>query len=309
MREIATRVSVNQARSPALISNRSIPLCFSVAAPAPRRTPGGRDFRRTLHCTSLFTVEESSVGGCSPMPAGYEPAHQLVLPYAGLFAYVVGRQSWLVDSNKVLFIRPGWEFQDEQPVAGLGHASLIVNPARDVVEEIGGSAFPIGAVHSSPRLQLLTQSLLGQLSADADALRNDELIIYLLRAAMNGEPVRPRPSARTVDRAKQYLHARDYERLSLDQVSRAVGVSPIYLTQEFRRSEGIPLYQYHLSLRLARALTELPHSNDITGLALDLGFSSHSHFTLAFRRRFGMTPSQYRRSAPSNGSRPVLYAA
>jgi AraC-like DNA-binding protein len=48
-------------------------------------------------------------------------------------------------------------------------------------------------------------------------------------------------------------------------------------------------------LRLARALVELPYSTDITSLALDLGFSSHSHFTLAFRSAFGCTPSEFRR--------------
>ena len=133
------------------------------------------------------------------------------------------------------------------------------------------------------------------LGSNEDALGNDELTIQMMRAAMQGTPVRGRPSARMVDRAKEFLHAHDGSRLSLEEVSSAVGVSPVYLTQEFTRSEGVPLYRYYLSLRLARALTELPHSDDITGLALDLGFSCHSHFTLAFRKAFGMTPSQYRR--------------
>jgi AraC family transcriptional regulator len=269
-----------------------------------RRLGGTRDFRWTLHRSRLLSVEDSSVAGTSPMPSGYEPMHQIVLPYFGLFAYAVGRRRWLVDTNKILFISPGWDFRDEQPVPGLGHATVLINLAREIVDEVCGSSattpnrsFPIGAVQSSPRLQLMTQSLRGSLSADEDALRNDELTIQMMRVAMHGTPVRGRPSVRTVDRAKEFLHAHEGNRLSLEQVSSAVGVSPVYLTQEFTRSEGVPLYQYHLSLRLARALTELPHSDDITGLALDLGFSSHSHFTLAFRNAFGMTPSQYRRLA------------
>src|SRR4030095_17060142 len=84
------------------------------------------------------------------------------------------------------------------------------------------------------------------------------LTVVVMRVAMNGRPVRGRPAAQTVDRAKQCLHAHDCERLSLDQVSSAVGVTPVYLTQEFRRSEGIPLYQYQLSLRLAPARPEPP---------------------------------------------------
>jgi AraC-like DNA-binding protein len=54
------------------------------------------------------------------------------------------------------------------------------------------------------------------------------------------------------------------------------------------------MYRYQLRLRLSRALLELPHCNDITGLALDLGFYSHSHFSNSFRKAFGMTPSSYR---------------
>jgi len=48
-------------------------------------------------------------------------------------------------------------------------------------------------------------------------------------------------------------------------------------------------------LRLAAAVRAiLEGCNDLTGLAFDLGFSSHSHFTEAFRRRFGIAPSSLR---------------
>lgn len=36
-------------------------------------------------------------------------------------------------------------------------------------------------------------------------------------------------------------------------------------------------------------------SGDLTELALDLGYSSHSHFTVTFRRTFGISPSHYRK--------------
>jgi AraC-like DNA-binding protein len=76
-----------------------------------------------------------------------------------------------------------------------------------------------------------------------------------------------------------------------------VGASPAYLTDVFRRIEGVPLHRYLTQLRLARALVELPHASDLTTLAIDLGFSSHSHFTAVFRRAFGCTPSRFRDSS------------
>ncbi len=110
-----------------------------------------------------------------------------------------------------------------------------------------------------------------------------------------------------IDRAKEALHAHSGERLSLQQMAKLVSVSPVYLTQEFTRSEGMPLYQYQLRLRLSRALLKLPYSNNITELALDLGFSSHSHFTSVFRKAFGVTPSQYRSGQPALERRPRAF--
>ena len=43
--------------------------------------------------------------------------------------------------------------------------------------------------------------------------------------------------------------------------------------------EGLPLYRYQLRLRLARALDLLAQYDDLTSLGLELGFSSHSHFS------------------------------
>ncbi len=49
----------------------------------------------------------------------------------------------------------------------------------------------------------------------------------------------------------------------------------------------MPLYRYQRRLRLARALDLISQYDDLTTLGLDLGFSSHSHFTAAFREVYG----------------------
>jgi AraC-like DNA-binding protein len=57
------------------------------------------------------------------------------------------------------------------------------------------------------------------------------------------------------------------------------------------------LYRYQLNLRLARALDLLVDYDDLTDLSLELGFSSHSHFSAAFRDAYGRSPSEFRQSA------------
>lgn len=287
-------------------------LRLSLAAHAYGEPASRQDFRRVLHSSNLALVENTSLSGRLTPPRGYEPAYQVGLTYSGLFVYSVGRRKWSIDANKALFISPGWEFEEAHPVGGLGHAAILINPARQVIEELCGlpgpnknSAFLAGAVQSTLRLRLLTQWMLSQGSDNRETLPNDEWVVRALELAMHGRPVRSRPCSRTVERAKEFLHAHGCERISLEEIARSVDVSPIYLTQEFTRSEGMPLYRYQLALRLGRALLELPHSDNITALALDLGFSSHSHFTYVFRKAFGLTPSKYR----GTGGSPSQFAS
>jgi AraC-like DNA-binding protein len=98
-----------------------------------------------------------------------------------------------------------------------------------------------------------------------------------------------------VDRAKLILTSDLGRRWTLAEIAVEVGVSPVYLTQVFQQVEGLPLYRYQLRLRLARALDLLGRYDDLTTLGMELGFSSHSHFSSAFRQAYGRTPREFQR--------------
>jgi AraC-like DNA-binding protein len=103
-----------------------------------------------------------------------------------------------------------------------------------------------------------------------------------------------------VDRVKVLLASDLSRRWTLSEIAQEIGGSPVYLTQVFQQVEGLPLYRYQLRLRLARALDLVAGHADLSGLAQDLGFSSHSHFTAAFRQAYGMTPTQFHASVGSH---------
>ena len=254
--------------------------------------------RVTLHENAFGRVEDAYVSPRAAPPSGHESSYQIVVPYYGLFAYCVGSKRWLMDSNSLLLISPGWDFRDEHPIADAGHGAVLVSPPRSILQEIchgsGGvdSAFRAATRTTTPAVGLLA-SFLRRNALFAHELEHDELLIRLIRESLVGTRAAPGRESRVVGRAKEILHSCS-DRLSLSDIAGEVGVSAVYLTQEFTRSEGVPLYRYQLRLRLNRALAELAHCDDITGLALDLGFCSHSHFTSAFRSSFGLTPSEYR---------------
>lgn len=279
---------------------------------APRRTGAHRrllrnpdtglhepgEHRVAVHASPCALVEDASIPGSRPPPSGYEERFQVIFPYWGLFEYSVGGTAWLVDPNQILFVTPGSEFKDAHPVPGTGHAAMIVNPAESLLQELVGrgttsSPFERGSRQATRDL-LLLGARLRSFGEEDDPLLKDEWTIHAIREAMDEHPRRQNPGPDLVRRAKEFLHAHSGERLPLDLIARAVGTSPVYLSQEFTRTQGVPLYRYLMGLRLSRALLELPHCSDITGLAVYLGFSSHSHFSSTFKRYFAMTPAEFR---------------
>jgi AraC family transcriptional regulator len=87
-------------------------------------------------------------------------------------------------------------------------------------------------------------------------------------------------------------------RVGLAAVARQVHASPYHFARIFRGQTGLSLHTYQTRLRLAAALERIAAGTDnLTELALTLGFSSHAHFTGAFVRQFGLTPSGFRRRA------------
>jgi AraC family transcriptional regulator len=101
-----------------------------------------------------------------------------------------------------------------------------------------------------------------------------------------------------VANAKRYISNHPTQRIRLADVGRALGVSPVYVTDVFRQVEGVPFYQYSLRKRLEHVIRLLPgYQANLSTLALDLDFASHSHFTTAFRRAFGCTPAVFRERA------------
>ena len=85
------------------------------------------------------------------------------------------------------------------------------------------------------------------------------------------------------------------EALSLDEIACRVGVSAFHLCRRFLRATGTTLHAHRTQLRMRCALERLGGgAEDLAALALDLGYATHSHFTTAFGRCFGIPPSAAR---------------
>lgn len=257
--------------------------------------------RNTLVRTSTMGVDWVICKGLSrePTPEVHESETKIIVPLSGAFVHHVGRRCWYIDANQVAFVRAGQSTRDSHP--GCGDLECLT--LRPVAELVDGVDLP-GKSLADPELQLLTARLAAQLrvsehTASADAVL-EELALQLVHVALSSVSPAHTPQLaaahRLAERAKALLSP-EGPPTRLSALARRLSVSPTYLTDAFRRAVGLPLARYQIRLRLARALAELPRCHDLTKLALDLGFSSHSHFTTAFRSVMHFTPSEYRRQA------------
>ncbi len=236
-------------------------------------------------------------------------ATHLVFPYRGIYVHHVGRAEAIAEANQVVFINEDESYRVSHPVEG-GDSSLSirVNAATlfelapaDYLRATDRAAFNRSRLRIDARVQALTALLRHSLTRNViETLEAEALTLVLLRRALGERTSRAATGSvgrqKLVDRAKLVLSSDLGRRWTLAAIAGEVGVSPVYLTQVFQQVEGLPLYRYQLQLRLGRALDVLGDNVDLTQLAIDLGFSSHSHFSAAFRRAYGQTPSEFRRS-------------
>ena len=238
----------------------------------------------------------------------------LVFPYRGMFVSHVGRRKAVADGNQLLVINASEPYRISHPVDG-GDDCLSLGIADPLLDELTPTTLRSHhcgtATVATHRLRIdrKTQALAALLrhglrSRLAEPLQAESAAVELLRRAFRLERSGSGSWGRRqmVDRAKIALANDLARRWTLAEIGREVGVSAVYLTQAFKQVEGEPLYRYQLRLRLARALDLLPRCEDLTQLALELGFSSHSHFSAAFRRTYNCTPAAFRAAArPTQG--------
>lgn len=187
---------------------------------------------------------------------------------------------------------------------------LAPDVVRDIVGRYDESArdresriFPLFTGYAGARIYLAQRRLHMALASCErhDPLQVEESVIALFDAAFReafGKRARKTGECDGVETVKSIIAARPAATPTLRALAASAGCSPYELCRLFRARTGytITAFRHALRLRLALPLLRRPAS-DISDIALTLGYSSHSHFTMQFRRHFGITPAQFRAGA------------
>jgi AraC family transcriptional regulator, regulatory protein of adaptative response / methylated-DNA-[protein]-cysteine methyltransferase len=102
-------------------------------------------------------------------------------------------------------------------------------------------------------------------------------------------------STDTIRRACEYLESRSGLRVTLDELGRAVGLSPHYLQRRFVAEVGVSPTQYLRAIRTDRLKRLLHEGKQVTRASYEAGFGAPSRLYDGAADSLGMTPATYRR--------------
>jgi AraC-like DNA-binding protein len=251
--------------------------------------------RSILADTPLLTWHELTL--LAPVPqwsVPYRaPTPRLMIPASRWVEVERGGCRFVCDALSPLWLRPDQDYRLRQPWPGqrslvlLWHAELAV----------GADPRP----RLTPAMQLALARWSARLRrADIDPLALEEALCGLLHGLLSTPPdecAGPRAAAmqRAVERVRERLAADPGRSDSLADLARGAHSSPFHLARAFRRRTGRSLHGYRTALRMGLALQRLHDGErNLSALAADLGYASHSHFSASFRRWFGCAPAQLR---------------
>jgi AraC-like DNA-binding protein len=117
------------------------------------------------------------------------------------------------------------------------------------------------------------------------------------------------PPARHLLRAKDLADARYFERIGVEDMARAAGLSRAHFSREFRAAFGESPHVYLLTRRLERAAALLRTTDrSVADVCFSVGLQSVGSFTTSFKRIYGQTPTVYRAAYPPAAAHALVPA-
>ncbi|RZI43284.1 AraC family transcriptional regulator [Herbaspirillum sp. HC18] len=278
--------------------------------------------QKTLFDSALLNIRHAvarpSSSPCSEIMHGL--ADVLLLPIAGTFAkHDSPRQHVIANANHGLFFGFGKPYRISFP-DDRGDESLVLRFSDDALAGLLAETVGIEDLCSPslnthcllPPSSVLERDLLWHFLAQGATppLLIEEICVSMLAASLlaasrnsrAGEHARRASTLsrrrRQVESVKEAISLYPAQDWTLDALARLANTTPYHLARIFREEVGVPVYQYLVRTRLGLGLERMRvPGTSLTDIALEAGFSTHSHFSSSFRAVFGTSPSQFRNRA------------
>ncbi|MGY4760139.1 helix-turn-helix domain-containing protein [Paenibacillus caseinilyticus] len=228
---------------------------------------------------------------------------QLVLLHSGSMSVEIDGKNYSVPSGHTALLKPGrTEHFFFDPKRETWHRWIAVHvEAADsaVLQRLDELPFSIPLSEHMDSLCSMVYSLLNSGTAPEEelmkSLGESAILLYIAECERLHANETQHPA---VVQAKEIIHQRFAEELSLDDLAKAVHRTPEHLIRLFRRDQHMTPIQYLWSYRVKQGLALISSTGlHIGEIAEQVGFKSSYHFARTIRRHTGKTPSEIRRES------------
>lgn len=278
---------------------------------------------KTRHGTAMFPVEHyycSYPAGGAGLPAHWHEEFELTWVKKGSCSYMIGLKPCFVQEGDILFLPSGiLHGIPEVRVREFKTDSFVFHPEifgdrRDICQvkyispvESGKIHFPTvisGKEAAAEKLREVFAELSESFERKQKGYEMEikELLFKIMLLFYRFVPYQREEadSEEITEKLKavlQYVKEHYRQQITVAQLAQICHFSEYYFMRFFKQYMGVTCVEYLNQYRMEIAAGRLAGSSrSVTEIAMDTGFNNVSYFNRVFRRSFGMTPKEYRKS-------------
>jgi AraC family transcriptional regulator len=272
----------------------------------------------TLYQSSICTVHNflCRCRECAVSEKEYQPTFSMAYIRKGNFRFKVFRNDLDAYSGLFLLCKPGYEHQVAH-VHDIPDECTIFSFPEDSTASLMAHANTFSwffnnldvqsiLVKATPEMEFLHQRIFTLLQQPRySSLWAEQLMTELFLLVLSaGHPLQSVPLLNdkqkrnylpVIEQVKAFISENYASDVSLPQLAALGHMSPFHFNRLFKQITAATPYNYMLQVRLRQAHLELCHTQQpVTGIAFATGFNSLEHFSAAYKKQYGKSPSAMR---------------
>ena len=264
----------------------------------------------------IFKIDGLSLGisnGTTLFPKGQHchDEYEFIMPKSNALYTKVEKKVICTEKQKMLPINTGQSHGPAEDAQVDGF--ICMSCEREYMQEISDSVFSSTNINFQNRPFDVKSDLMVLFSFFAEESLGKQIgyqflqenlanmiLAYIFRNANSNmlEPdiLNKNHDSKKIKKVELFLREQYNSEFSLGEVARIAGLSPYHFIRIFKVQTGKTPYEFLLDVRIDKAKEFLLlKEKNVTDVCISCGFNNPSHFSSIFRKRVGISPTEYRR--------------
>ncbi|MEA4960862.1 helix-turn-helix domain-containing protein [Lutispora sp.] len=242
----------------------------------------------------------------------FHDGYEFVITYADMPSAIIDNRLWDRKKNRLFVINPMQEHgmaidYKGFSLCGIHIENSLINEIARGLYNSSNITFSNESFVASHDMSMLTRLFLEELKYKQIGYEfivenlSSLIAAYLIRQIKHNLPSKPHnvnfSLKENIKKVIDYMNENYTVGISNDELSGLINMDKYSFIRNFKAQTSKTPYEYLLDLKIEKAKKMLKSNKyTITEISMACGFSSHSHFTSTFKRKTGLSPTEYRLS-------------